>query len=439
MTTSATSNRVLRAGLGGLLVTAVLLGAPRAGSGQLTVTLEEALQRALERSPAMAQQEQAVESASSAQRQALGTFLPSLSLSSGGSLRSTQRFDQATDRIVEGSSDSYSAGLSSSITVFDGGRMFANLAGAQADYRAAEARQGNQRNQVTLQTKSLFFAALRQGDLTDVARERVRQAEESLTMVRTRTQVGTATVSDSLRARLEFVNARQSLLQAETATRAARFALGRQVGEAAPVTPVRPKDLEPTPLALSEEAILVIAESESPAVIAAVEGTLSAASGVRDARGQYLPSLRLSSGYSWANQDPSFSGGTTSWNLNLSASLPVFNGFAREGTLERAQFAHRVARLQEDDVRLAAREQADGALQDVRTAEQAIAIAEEALAVAEEDLRVIRERYRVGVATILELVTSQISLVQAGATAVTARYDYVLARAQLEAVLGRGL
>ncbi|MDP2959460.1 MAG: TolC family protein [Longimicrobiales bacterium] len=439
MTPSATSNPLLRAGMGGLLVTVALLGAPRAGSCQLTVTLAEALQRALERSPTMAQQEQAVESASSAQRQAFGTFLPSLSLSSGSSLRSTQRFDQATDRIVEGSSDSYNAGLSSSITVFDGGRMFANLAGAQADYRAAEARQGNQRNQVTLQTKNLFFAALRQADLMEVARERVRQAEESLTMVRTRTQVGTATVSDSLRARLEFVNARQSLLQAETATRAARFALGRQVGEAAPVTPVRPEDLDPTPLALSEEEILLIAESESPEVIAAAEGTLSAASGVRDARGQYLPTLRLSSGYSWANQDPSFAGGTTSWSLNLSASVPVFNGFAREGTMSRAQFAHRVARLQEDDARLAAREQADGALQDVRTAEQAITIAEEALAVADEDLRVIRERYRVGVATILELVTSQISVVQAGATAVTARYDYVLARAQLEAVLGRGL
>ena len=107
--------------------------------------------------------------------------------------------------------------------------------------------------------------------------------------------------------------------------------------------------------------------------------------------------------------------------------------------MSRAQFTHRLARIQEEDARLAARMEADGALQDVRTAEQAIAIAEEARQVAEEDLRVLRERYRVGVATILELVTSQISVVQASATAVTARYDYILARAQLEAVLGRGL
>lgn len=427
------------AGLSRLLTPLMLLVAPCALQGQATVTLDDAIRRALERSPAMAQQEQSVGVAAASQRQAWGSFIPTLSASTGGSLRSTQRFDQATDRIVTGSSDSYSAGLSSSVTLFDGGRMFANLSGARADFRAAEARRDNQQNQVTLQTKNLFFAALRQGDLLEVARERVRQAEESLSMVRTRTLVGTGTVSDTLRARLELVNARQSLLQAETATRSARFALGRQIGASAPVAPVRPDDLDPRELGLSEEEILLIAEAESPTVIAAQEATVSAAAGVADAKGQYMPSLRLSSGYNWANNDRSFSGGTTSWSLNLSASVPVFNGFAREGAVDRAQFAQRVARLQEDDARLAAREQADGALQEVRTAEQAIEIAQEALRVAEEDLRVVRERYRVGVATILELVSSQLSVVQAGVNGVTARYDYVLARARLEAILGRGL
>ena len=433
------TSRARGAGWSTFLLSATLLAVPGAGAGQATITLDHAVQRALERSPALAQQEQSVGNAASAQRQAYGSFLPSLSASSSGSLRSTQRFDPTTDRIVEGSSDSYSAGLSSSITIFDGGRMFSELAAAKSDYRAAVARQDNQRNQVTLQTKNLFFAALRQGDLLEVARERVSQAEESLAMVRTRTQVGTATVSDSLRARLELVNARQAVLQAETATRAARFALGRQIGESAPVEPVRPEGLDPSPLGLTEEQILIMAEEQSPSVVAAMEATASAAKNVSIAKAQYLPSLSFSSGYNWANQDLSVSGGTTSWNIGLRASYTLFNGFARESTVDRAQFTQRVARLQEDDARLAAREQADGALQDVRTAEQAIAIAEEALAVAEEDLRVIRERYRVGVATILELVTSQISVVQASVTSVSARYDYVLARAQLEAVLGRGL
>jgi outer membrane protein TolC len=69
----------------------------------------------------------------------------------------------------------------------------------------------------------------------------------------------------------------------------------------------------------------------------------------------------------------------------------------------------------------------------------AIDIAGEAVAVADEDLRVTRERYRLSVAIILDVVTSQIASDQARVDLVNARYDYVLARAELEAILGRDL
>ena len=414
----------------------VVLTAGPAGA-QERVSLEEAVARALERSPQMAQQEQSLGSAEATHRQAWGAFLPGVSLSSRASLRSTNRFDATTDRVVRGSSDSYSAGLSASYTIFQGGRRFAELNRAGADVRAAEARRENQRFQVTLQTKSLFFAALRQADLLEVSRRRVRQAEEYLAMVRTRTRVGSATMSDSLRARLELVNAQQAVLQSETATRAARFGLGRQIGESRPVVPERPSQLDPTPLALTDEQILTLAEDESPSVEAASESARAADAGVAAARTAYLPSLTFSSGYDWANQNASFSDGTTSWSLSLGASYPVFNGFQREASVERAQLNRRVARLQEDDARLAAREQADGALQELRTAERAIEIALEGARVADEDLRVVRERYRVGAATILDLVISQISSAESAADVVTSRYDYLLARAQLEAILGR--
>jgi len=371
---------VLRTRRAGIMLAGVLLFSPHGARAQISVTLDEAIQRALERSPAMAQQDQSVGNAAASQRQAWGALIPGLSASSGASLRSQSQFDPTTQRIVQGSSDSYSAGLSASLTVFDGGRMFSNLTAAKADYRAAEARQENQRNQVTLQTKQLYFSALRQVDLLEVARERVRQAEESLSMTRTRALVGTATSSDTLRARLELINAQQAVLNAETNTRAAQFALGRQVGESGPVQATDPGDLSPTPLGFSDEEVLLLAEAESPAVVAAAEAGLAAAKDVSIAKAAYLPSMSLSTGYNWANQDRSFSGGTTSWSLSLRASYPIFNGFSREGSVDRAQFAQRVARLQEDDARLAAREQADGALQSVYTAERAIDIAQQGLA-----------------------------------------------------------
>ncbi|MFV2007562.1 MAG: TolC family protein, partial [Longimicrobiales bacterium] len=108
-------------------------------------------------------------------------------------------------------------------------------------------------------------------------------------------------------------------------------------------------------------------------------------------------------------------------------------------SIARAEYSDRVARFQAEDARLAARQNADGALRAVTTAERAIAIAHEAVAVSDEDLRVIRERYRLGVAIILDVITSQISSDQARVDLVRARYSYLVARAELESILGREL
>ena len=71
--------------------------------------------------------------------------------------------------------------------------------------------------------------------------------------------------------------------------------------------------------------------------------------------------------------------------------------------------------------------------------DQQITIARDNLAAATEDLRVQNERYRVGAATILDLLTSQAALTQAEVNVVQTRFNYLIARAQVEAVVGRTL
>jgi outer membrane protein len=59
--------------------------------------------------------------------------------------------------------------------------------------------------------------------------------------------------------------------------------------------------------------------------------------------------------------------------------------------------------------------------------------------VALEDYRVQQARYEHGTSTILELVSSQIALAQAENDLINARYDYQIARAELESLVGREL
>ena len=239
-------------------------------AGATRITLDDALARAVVRSPQLAQSEQALVNAGETRRTAVGAFLPTISTNSGMSVRSTQRFDAATDRLVTGSSNSYNAGLTARYDLFRGGQRFSELDRAAADLTAARARREDQRFNVNFQTNNFFFQALRQEELLTVALRRIEQATQSLEMTRTQQQVGAGTVSDTLRARLEFINSRQAVLNAQVQTRAARFALGRQVGIAEPVIPVAPVDLEPRPLRLSEREILEVAENLAPSVQAAV-------------------------------------------------------------------------------------------------------------------------------------------------------------------------
>ncbi len=408
-------------------------------SAQQPLTLDEAIARSLRVHPSMAQSRAGLDNAGVAHRAAWGGFLPTLSLSSGASTNSSERFDQATQRTVVGASQSYNAGFSLGYNIFAGGQRFADMDRARADIAVAEADLENQRFGVILQTKDLYFGALRQADLLEVARASVERAEESLANTRRRAELGSGTRSDTLRARLEVANALQSVLQAEAATRAARFALGRQVGLAEPVMPELPDDLDPSPLAFTEEEMFLLAEERSPAVRSARASARAASAAAGASRSSRFPSLRLSSGYSWANREAAFAGGTTSWNVRVSGSYNLFDGFNRDQNIARAENQERVAFVQEEDARRGARAQLDGALFALRTSERAIALAIEARDVAGEDLRVVQQRFDLSVATILDLITSQIALVEAESGLVTARYDYAVARAQLEAILGSEL
>lgn len=425
-------------------VATLLASAPGTGAaaqaGVQTVSLGRAIELAQLHSPQLAQTQASLTNAGSTQRRAWGSFLPNVSVSSGASVNSSSRFDPNTQRVVEGSSDSYNAGISASYQVFQGGRKYHELSRSGSARREAEARLQSQRYAVVLQTTTLYINALRQRDLVTVSEGSVTRAEQSLEISKARFSGQAATRSDTLRTRLELANARQALLQARNQLRAAQFALGRQVGMDGPVAPDDPGDLAPAPLQLSESEIIALAESVSPAVRAARAAAEVARSSLGSARSSYLPSLSASSSYSWANQDRSLTGGNTSWSFRLSGSYTLFDGFAREQSLGQATESRRVARLTEDDARRSVRQDVDAALRTLETQEQAIAIAVEAQAVALEDLRLNTVRYEAGsTATILDVITSQVALDQAEANLVAARYDYALAKAELESIVGREL
>ncbi|HEX2189348.1 MAG TPA: TolC family protein, partial [Longimicrobiaceae bacterium] len=178
--------------------------------------------------------------------------------------------------------------------------------------------------------------------------------------------------------------------------------------------------------------------TQAPGVRAEAAGLTAAEAGVAASRAQYRPTISLGTGADWANQDPALDG-RANWDLRLGVSIPIFDGFQREASVERARVQADVARVQLADAGRAARAELERTLSALRLAEQRITLAGEAVQVAEEDLRVQDQRYRMGSSTMLDRLASQTAVTQAENDLVAARYDYQLARAELEALVGREL
>lgn len=426
-----------RPGPVGFAILGVLLfpAAARAQSPEpRTVTLAEAIQLALENDPAAVAADVAVTTAEANLLSTRGSWLPSLTFNSAYGNSSNQRFDQASGQLV---SESYSAAVQANYMLFSGGRRLAQNRAAGARLDAAEAGQRAQRFATALRTTELFYSAAAAEELVAIAEQRLQRAEQQLEFARTRLEVGSATLSDVLRAEIEVGNARIAHVDASSAQRAARLNLGRLLGlpdgarPASTALPDRAPELPPF------EELVRRAEMRSPSVVAARAEAESFSAQRTAARMAYLPTVGLNSSYDWfAYQFPP---NQESWSLRLQVSLPIFNGFQREAGIQQAAAAERAARARARDAAIAVRNAIETGVVEVRAAEERIEIAARAVELAREDLRVQEERYQIGNATIIELQTSQVALADAEVAYLRARQALGVAIARLEATLGEEL
>jgi len=395
------------------------------------VTLDEALRLAFLNNPTTVSAEASVQQAEATNREAWGAFLPNLSVNGIFGNSSNQRFDQATGRLV---STSYTAQTQASYDLFTAGRRLLTLRSSGASVDAADAALRDARFSTALTTTSAFYEAAASVELVNAANRRLDRALRQLDFARTRLEVGTATRSDVLRAEIEQGNAELALLDAESALRTARLALGRQIGtggEAEPADATLPEEPPalPTPDSLAARA----ARTSPSALSAGASWNVTKASRL-SSYSFYLPTLRLTTSYEWFS--PTYPPTDRSWSLRMTASLPLFNGLSREATIVRANAAEHAARIRAQDAVIAARAAAIDAAQRIESAGRRVAIAKHSVELAQEDLRVQEERYQNSVATILDLQTSQVALADAESAYVRARQQLGVAIAQLETVLG---
>ena len=409
-----------------------------------TLTLDEAVRLAEAARPAVIQARAQIRNAEAARLVAKGLWLPNLNASAQGNQLAAGgvgRVDPATGEVVPGGSTTRSVnfGLNSSVDLFDGFRRYNDRDVADAQLDAAGTGLTDARFQTRLQVTNQFYTLLAAQQLLSVREASVRRADEQLRQSVARLRAGSATRSDSLRSLVAFGTARGNTAIAQRDVIAAEASLGQLTGLEGRAGATDDSSYYKLITAIDTVSLVQEAAAKSPIVQNTAASATAAQAQLRSVKAAYWPTLTLSGSYTFNGSSIRNYDLTNQRQLNLGINWAIFNKFVRE----------RNVALQVSNIEIADATAAE-AVRQVRTtvisqlagldaAQTRITIAETSVVAASEDLRVQQERYRLGAATIVEVLTSQEALNQTEVDVVVARFDFLRARAQIEAVLGRTL
>lgn len=407
------------------------------------VTLAEAVERSVRVQPRVVQAEGAIKTADARLRSSKGAYLPNFNVSSSAAefYSEGQRIDQSTGQLVDNNSSttSLNGSVNSSIELFDGFRRSAESRSARANRESAVESLEDVRFQQGLQTTNQFFDVLAATQLVRVREASVRRADEQLKVSIARLRAGAAIRSDSLRSLVTLGNARIQLINAGTQLATAAANLGRLIGLDGPAAAVDDSGFYRVTDLLDTTALRAEALARAPQVRTAEAAARAARASIGVARSGYWPTVTLAGSSSINGSEQSDFTFRQQRQASLTVNWAVFNRFTREQNIANQTSNAETSEASANEVRRQVLASLTTRLAELEASQVRIGITQTSLAAASEDIRVQQERYRLGVATIVDVLTSQESLTQAEVDAVTARFDYLRAKAQIQALIGRQL
>jgi len=405
-------------------------------AGQQPLTLAEAEAIALRTHPRVASARLSAEAAKEAPKRTRALYSPLVSADVTGSIAENGTLIGAGNLQAQGIFSRTAGGIQFSQLVWDWGRVRALSASQDARAAALSDSAMAVRGEVLLRVREAFFRLL-------LAQIQVRVLRENLEARRlTNRQIG-ALAQSNLRstldvsfAELNVAEAELALNRAESDVRAGEVDLSAALGyaEAKPFQLADPGEAEGTLAASADE--LVTGAMNARGEVAALRQHLRAAKQfVESEKRQALPSLTMMGvagayGFKDANLRQRYAG------IGMNLNIPILNGgqFASRRTEAQLRADAAAEELREMEVRIARDVRA--AWVEADNARQRLALTAKVLEQSRRTLRLAQTRYDLGLGTIVELSSAQLSRTTAEVGASAARFDYLLRRSTLEFQMG---
>lgn len=418
--------------------TLVAQGAPE------RITLAEALARAESTTPSIIQAQGALRSAELSVRTSKMQYIPQLTFPVGAAYNVSSgqsRLDPVTGQVIGGSvtNPSYSVGARASLTLFDGFNRERGLDAAEAREDAAASSITSTIFQNRLTVTNAFFDALANEELLKVSEAAVARAEQQLAVASARLQSGAGQLTDSLSALVQTGQARQQLLNAKASLATAQANLGRLVGEDHRVAAVDDSSFYVQPVLLDTVSVRIEAIAASPAVRTSEANLEAARQQLRASKSGYWPTISAQASSDWTANKFNDYALTPRRNFLLQMSFSPWSNLQRETQIENASIAldNQIAQVADQKRQISA--QLTQQFASLGNARESIDVAELSVRAAGENVRITEQRYRLGVATIFDLLQAQEQLTSAQVSEIQARFSYLRAKSQIEALIGRRL
>src|SRR4051812_18481497 len=463
-----------------------------------TLTIEQAIDLAKHNNPELQQTVNNRVGARAAVRSAYGALLPSADASL------TALRQQGGQQIFSGTSlgassdvnqSNYQIGLSyriNSATLVTPSLQRANRDAVEADITGASS---NLRSNVSQQ----YLLTLQTEANADLQDSLVVASQQELILAQAREIVGSGTQLDVQRAEVALGLQKVQALKARNQVEIEKLRLFQLMGVPQPPNVKLVSQFTVVPLTLDLGQLISSARNQNPGVVALRSREHVAELNVRREKGEYSPTLSLSTGiggytYGFANSNFPVQQAQADFNasrascirteevraaLNLSKqlaecnamaftttqaeaikqsnskfpfnftksprslsatlSLPLFDGFAREQRLQEAMANRSDARYSTRAKELALTADVTAAYLTVQTAEKTVELQEQNAAKAKQELKLVQDRYRIGATTFVDLTEARATYERAESDRITAVYDYHKAFAALESAVGHPL
>lgn len=403
-----------------------------------TITFNDAIAIALRQNITLRQANNTAALNSATARQQRLALLPDLRFNSTTGQNYGRTFSQDEGRILNQTTQSLNAGVSSSLTLFNGLTNVANLRSAQLTENAGDRNVKRAEQTVAFTVASNFLTLVQQQEQLRVQQENLAAQEAQEKQIQAYVNAGSRPISDLYQQQATVAAARTQVVNAQRALELAKVDIMQALnldprGNYAFTPPAL--DTASTGVATFDLDSLLTRALAHRSDLEAQQTLVSAATqSVKAAKGARWPSLSLTAGYNSAYNSATSLGfydqldQRRGGSVSLGFSIPIWDRGAADLATQRAEINEDNARLDLKDRQQQIGLEVRRAYLDYQAARQQLDAAEVQLRAAQLALQTSQQRYNVGAATLLEVTQARALQLQAASALVTARYGLLFQR-----------